>query len=932
MSTLTILSNVLAAGLIIFSLLRLQKIDLEFDALSRTTLFLFLGVLTVTASLNLLPRGMVLFTNQGVALDLLLSISQILTPVFFLLFITTVGQSHWHSAVSRKKRDYQSILEKLPGVSYRSSGNEQALLLEVSDDIESLLGVPAETFRNGEKKSLLNFMHPDDRETMLPSYLKCIAEDRPFTLEYRLITPEGEHIWVIDRGHAVPAGDGDGHIVEGILLNATRLVSAEQKLSQQEEDMRAQQKALLQLCEFSGSLEHAMQLVTRIMAETLNTSRASVWLYSQDRTRVECLDLYAHNESAHANDMEFALTEFPGYFGFLDFGDVIAADNAQEDERTAEMTGKYLKPLDIQSLMDTPFKIDGEVRGIVCAEHQHETRKWSIDEQNFARSVANVVSLMLEISVNRQIEQDLRIERDRAQSYLDTVNVMIISLDKDGFVRLVNNRACELLGYTQEEFRGKHWVSSFVPEEEREDLLKVVSRAYQDSKNLRSSYENHVLDKEGNKLLIRWSNAYQTDEDGRITGLLAAGEDITELTQQREEKERLQDEMQQVQKMRSIVQLTGGIAHDFNNMLTSIMGYADLAQISMKRNAEMDSDRYLGAIRATSKKAGKLVSQLLDYSRENVLGKEPINLNEMVRDSRRMLEAMMSSSVQIVDELEEDLPDVTANQSQLHQVLVDLCQNAKEALRNQDATLWIKTSVKQVSQASCSSCFQKANGRFVCLEITDNGIGIDPAIGSNMFDPFTTTKELGEGTGLGLSAVHGIVHMHGGHILVQNEPGQFTRFSVLLPTAEATRDGESPDDIGSSLSDSNSGIDRQSGPTRVLIVDDDESVTRLLANFLQRNGMEPKIVNNSENAWDAFAEDSASFDIVITDQTMPNLTGLELTKKIRELGSDIPVVLCSGYNELVNEEEAARLGVSLFLNKPVRLENLASIISDLTSG
>ena len=931
MSVFSNLFNVLAAGLVIFSLLRLQKIELEFDALSRTMLYWFLSVLTLTATLNLLPRDIELVNNQRALLDLLLSISQILAPIFFLLFITTLGQSRWHSAASRKQRDYQSILAKLPGVSYRSSGNEQALLLEVSDDIESLLGVPAETFRSGQKKSLLDYMHPDDRDTMLPSYLECIADNRPFTLEYRLITPEGDQIWVIDRGHAVPVDNGSGHVVEGILLNATRLVSAEQKLSQQEEDMRKQQKALLELCEFSGSLEHAMQLVTRIMAETLNTSRAGVWLYSQDRTRVQCLDLYARDTSEHVYNIELALTEFPGYFGFMEFGDVIAAEHAQEDERTAELTDNYLKPLDIRSLMDTPFKIDGEVRGIVCAEHQHEVRKWSIDEQNFARSVANVVSLMLEISVNRQIEQDLRTERDRAQSYLDTVNVIIVSLDKDGFVSLVNNRACELLGYTQEEFKGKHWVSSFVPEDEREELLKVVSNAYQDSGNMRSSYENHVLTKDGKKLWVRWSNAYQTDENGKITGLLAAGEDITELTQQRMEKERLQEEMQQIQKMRSIVQLTGGIAHDFNNMLTSIMGYADLAQISMKRNAGIDSERYLGAIRATSKKAGNLVSQLLDYSRENVLVKAPINLNELVRDSQRMLEAMMSTSVQLIDELDEDLPNVTANQAQLQQVLVNLCQNAKEALRNQDATLWIKTSVKQVSQATCSSCFQKTSGRFVSLEITDNGIGIDPAIGNNMFDPFTTTKELGEGTGLGLSAVHGIVHMHGGHILVQSDPGQLTRFSVLLPIAEERQDDQPADEASAQKQVTRPDRAMQAGPTRILLVDDDESVTRLLANFLQRNGMKTEIMNNSENAWDLFSENSAAYDIVITDHTMPNLTGLELTRKIRSVRSDIPVVLCSGYNELVNEDEAAELGVSHFLNKPVRLENLASVISDLTS-
>lgn len=938
MSDLSPLFNVIAAGAIAFSLIRLPRISAQFDAFSRTMLYCFLGTLAFTTFVNLIPRYFEFFDNHGAIRDLSLSIAQILAPIFFLLFVYALGQSRWLSALGSKQRDYQSMLAKLSGISYRSSGNEAALILQVSDNIESLLGVSAESFQNSEKKSLLDYMHPEDRLSMLPRYLEAVSGDLPFMLEYRLITPHGEEVWVLDHGHPVKDARGNNKFVEGVILNASKLISAEQTLYQKDADMKAQQSALLELCEFSGSLEHAMQLVTRIMADTLHTDRAGVWLYNQDRSRVECLDLYERASGEHLGTQDFKVDECPGYFGFLEFGDVIAAENAQQDERTIELSETYLKPLNIQSLMDTPFKIDGEVRGLVCAEQQHSTRKWSIDEQNFARSVANVVSLMLEISVNRQIEEDLRKERDRAQSYLDTVNVMIISLDQDGYVRLVNNRACELLGYTQEEFQGKHWVSTFVAKDEREELLEDAANAYKDTGNLRSRYEYHVLTKNGDKLLIRWSNAYQADENGKIIGLLAAGEDITELTRQREEKERLQDEMQQVQKMRSIVQLTGGIAHDFNNMLTSIMGYADLAQISMKRNAAVDSDRYLGAIRATSTKAGKLVSQLLDYSRENVLVKEPINLNEMVRNSRRMLEAMISSSVQLIDELDEDLPEITANQAQLQQVLINLCQNAKEALGNQDAKLWIKSSIKQISQTTCQSCFQKVSGRFVCLEVKDNGVGIDPSIRNRMFDPFTSTKELGEGegTGLGLSAVHGIVHMHGGHILVQSDPGDVTRFSILLPIAEqkdnlsVTRNSAHADKHPAATVSKEE--DPQIGPMRVLLVDDDESVTRLLSNFLVRNGIEPHVINNSELAWTEFAENSNAYDIVITDHTMPNLTGLELVEKIRSLRSDIPVVLCSGYNELVDEAEAAALGVSHFVNKPVRLEYLASVILELTGS
>ncbi|MFN3163804.1 MAG: PAS domain S-box protein [Pseudohongiellaceae bacterium] len=927
-----ILVNLLDLAVVVMltlSLFSLRKLQIEFDGLPRSLLIWFLGALLATAVLALLRRNLPAdYLLSASLFDTVIDLVHYAGAIFFLLFIHAYGQWRSSQAIAHQQQEYQALLANLPGVAYRSSGDEQAVLLQINDGIIDLLGVPANYFRDGHNRSLLEFMYPDDLATMQSTYLDCVRDLKPFTFEYRLRTRKGQQIWVVDRGQPIAGPDGRAAYVDGILLDATRMISAEQALSEREERMQAQQKAVLSLCEFSGSLEQSIQLVTRLMAETLNVSRASVWLYDQEKTNVDCLDVYCLESQSHLDTETLRVADYPEYFGYIEQGEVLAVTQAQTDVKTAELKQPYLLAKNIQSLMDTPIKVGGEVRGLLSAEQCHRQRRWSIDERNFARSVSNIVSLLLEISVNRQIEHDLRRERDRAQSYLDTVNVIIVSIDNSGHVKLVNNRACELMGFTQEEFIGKHWINTFIPEEDRPGLDKAVTRSITGSTegSLQASHENRVLTKTGDKLLIRWNNAWQTDDEGNVIGILGAGEDITELTRQREEKERLQEEMQHVQKIRSIVQLTGGIAHDFNNMLTSIMGYADLAQISIKRNAEVDSDRYLGAIRATSKKAGKLVSQLLDYSRENVLVKEPFDLNELITDSRRMLEALVSSSIQLVTELDDDIPTISANRSQLQQALVNLCQNSREALRTNDATIWLRTRNRKVLNATCSSCFQKTSGRFVCLEVADNGSGIDGTLLDTLFDPFTTTKEVGEGTGLGLSAVHGIVHMHGGHILVHSEPGKQTRVSILLP---ANEDRPSADDVAPALQPETPPASVNERP-RVLLVDDDESVTRLLANYLQRNGIESKVMNNSKSAWDLFARQSDAFDIVITDQTMPNLTGLELAQKIRTVRPDIPVVLCSGYQEMVDENEATAMGVSRYLNKPVKLENLTSVISELT--
>jgi PAS domain S-box-containing protein len=926
MNLLSSFMDIIAACLLISCLLLQRQGGLRLDRYSRYLLGWLLGTFLVSVLASIYRRHVdpILFDNAG--MDLLVDTLEFLVPIFFLLFIIAYAQSRLSEKIVRKNREYQALIRNLPGVSYRSSGDQDARLEHISENISSLLGLSAEEILQRRHPSLLEFLHPEDRDSILPIYLEAIQQRKPFTLEYRLFNSAGDIIWVVDRGQPIEAPDGKAVYVDGIILDSTRMVTAEQALSEREERMQAQQGALLALSEFSGSLESAMQQVTRLMAQTLGVSRAGVWLFSQDKSRIVCLDLYSADEDSHLDEDELLVANYPGYFSFMELGDVVATSSAQSNEKTRELTPSYLAPRDIVSMMDTPIKIDGEVRGIVCAENKYETRHWTIDERNFARSISNVVSLLLEISVNRQIEEDLRKERDRAQSYLDTVNVMIVSIDSEGFVKLVNNRCCELLGYAPEEIEGKHWFENFVPENERVQLNELFLETEDSVNNVVSSFENHVVTKDGRELLIRWNNVYQYDDEGKIDSILGAGEDITELTRQREDKARLQEEMQNVQRMHSIVQLTGGIAHDFNNMLTSIMGYADLAQIAIKRNAEVESDRYLGAIRATSKKAGKLVSQLLDYSRENVLSKEPMDLNEVVNDSQRMLQAMISSSIQLITELDAELPEVVANKPQIQQVLMNLCQNAKEALKSNDASIWLKTGVRQLQNARCDSCFQSIDGRYACLEVVDNGIGIDPTIRKTIFDPFTGTKELGEGAGLGLSATHGIVHMHDGHIQVNSEDDR-TCFRILFPL-----DVIDTNEQEAVATPAAAPAFTDSSKPRVLIVDDDESVTRLMTNYLERKGIDSHAINNSENAWDVFAQNSAAFDIVITDQTMPNLSGLELARRIRDKRRDIPVVLCSGNNEMVDEQAAAELGVSRFLDKPVRLENLSSMISELTGS
>jgi len=383
-----------------------------------------------------------------------------------------------------------------------------------------------------------------------------------------------------------------------------------------------------------------------------------------------------------------------------------------------------------------------------------------------------------------------------------------------------------------------------------------------------------------------------------------------------EEKERLMGELRQAQKMEAIGTLAGGIAHDFNNILYAMLGYAELSMTEVAKDSGIYQN--LSEIVKGGKRAADLVRQILTFCRKAEQEKKPVQLQPIVKEALKLMRGTLPTTIDIRQQIDPHCRPILADITQIHQVIVNLCTNAYHAMRDQGGILSV--NLTEVDKTHALHELQDLPGEaFVKLSIADTGSGMDQKILERIFDPYFTTKDHGEGTGLGLSTVHGIVKSHGGTITVRSTPGQGSCFDVYLPVLE-----EKP---ALNLKSETTALPKVHG--RVLFVDDEATIAELGGKILKQIGVEAEVFTSSVAALAAFEAAPHAFDAVITDQTMPGLTGMELAKKILELRPDTPIILTTGFSESVSEEQAKAVGIKEFMLKPLSLEVITWTVSRL---
>lgn len=563
-----------------------------------------------------------------------------------------------------------------------------------------------------------------------------------------------------------------------------------------------------------------------------------------------------------------------------------------------------------------PLKFQGRVRGALglCVVESDFFRK---RELSLLKEMASDISYALDrIEANKA--RDLLTERLKQQSLflrtlIDAIPYPVFYKDVQ-YQYLGCNKALErFLGVRREDFIGKTVHEVWPPD--LAEKYQQSDRELLESPDPRSQTVYGVMEASGGaRCDVLFHKAVFRNPDGSVGGIISVVEDLTERNLAEQDRAQVEAQLRQVQKMEALGNLAGGIAHDFNNILTIIIGNTEIALWHSEKGSA--AARSMQLVFDASKRAADLVQQILTFSHRHEPEKTPVKVAHVVQEALKMIRASLPSTIEIKQNVDSKAV-VLADGTQLHQVILNLCSNAAQAMQDQGGILDVGLVDTALDGQAGPVNADPGIGNYVELTVRDKGGGIDPHIIDRIFDPFFTTKKQGTGTGLGLSVAHGIVKSHGGRIDVDNRPGEGATFRVLLPVMDSFSQ------TGAEIK-----ADLPRGLERILIVDDEPELAIVAQKMLESLGYEAYSQTNSIEALNIFRFHlpEKPFDLVLTDLTMPHLTGLDLAGNLLDLQPDLPVVLCTGYKEKITAEEARHLGIQRVLLKPFNIQTLAVTI------
>jgi len=521
-----------------------------------------------------------------------------------------------------------------------------------------------------------------------------------------------------------------------------------------------------------------------------------------------------------------------------------------------------------------------------------------------------------------ELQESERKYRLLAENVSDVITTMDMNLART----YVSPSVERFTGYTSTELMGKSSLQIMTPESQeivRKTLEEELAKERQPDGDLSEpqTLEVEVCRKDGSEVSMESKVSFLRDEHGKPVGVISVTRDITQRKKMEKEKEKLQAQLLQSQKMEAIGTLAGGVAHDFNNILTAIQGYTDFAMTSI--GEDHPSYRDLKEVKKAAVRASKLTRQLLLFSRRQPMDLTPLNLNRTIENLKKMLIRIIGEDISVETDLEEGIWTVQADAGNIEQVIMNLAVNARDAMAG-GGKLTIRTENLLLDEDYCRQYTYAHPGRFVRLSVQDSGAGIDDETISHIFEPFFTTKGLSGGTGLGLSAVYGIVKEHGGWINVYTEPEQGSVFKVYLPaSAQETRE-EAAEEVS---------LDKLQGSGEsVLLVEDEPSVRDLLQRSLSENGYKVLVARTLQEAREVFKKKKGTLDMVLSDVVLPDGTGVELAEELRVQAPELPILLSSGYTDRKSQWSLIKEKGFLFLQKPYSLSDLLRKIKETIKG
>jgi len=557
------------------------------------------------------------------------------------------------------------------------------------------------------------------------------------------------------------------------------------------------------------------------------------------------------------------------------------------------------------------FDMQGRSVGLIAVADRKPMKDPALIE-----SVLKIFAARAASEIERKdAERELRASEEQYRAIFHTSVDGMLVLDAHGRVVDANPACVGMFGYPRDELLGREPIELLTPAS-REICAELVSNAAAG----RPFHGECQATRRDGELLDIEVRGMQMHHQGR-PHVLAIVRDITARKRAEAERAQLEAQLRQAQKMEAIGHLTGGIAHDFNNILTSIMGYLVLAAERQAEIGDARLGRYLDQSHAASTRARDLIQQMLTFSRGRRGEPRALALPPVIKEAVKLLRSTLPSTIELTTELTAEVPPVLLDPVQVEQVLLNLCINARDAMSGAGE---IRVRVRTAGDhgRTCTSCRKPLpDGRLVELSVRDTGSGIAPEVIDRMFEPFFSTKEVGKGSGMGLATVHGIVHEHGGHVIVDTALGRGTEFRILFsPLAQDCEAETGARGRGGQRRPAS----RLTG--RVLVVDDEQMVGEFMGDLLSGWGLEVTVSNSALEARELFARDPARFDLVLTDQTMPKLTGLELARSMLALRPDAPIVLYTGYSDDLSPEHIQGAGLRAMMRKPVDPATLFGVL------
>ena len=513
------------------------------------------------------------------------------------------------------------------------------------------------------------------------------------------------------------------------------------------------------------------------------------------------------------------------------------------------------------------------------------------------------IGVVTDITERKKAEEALARAEEKYRSIFENAMEGIFQTTPEGRFLSVNPALAQILGYdSPEEVIASitDLAGVYVDPDCRSRLLRLIEEQHRVR-----NFEAQFFRKDGNIAWISFNLRAVRNRVGKITYMEGTCEDITE-------RKALESRLLQAEKMEAIGTLAGGIAHDFNNILAAIIGYGEIIKVKFDQPV---LHGYLDQILHSSFRAKALVGQILTFSRAGEQERQPVDLPSVVKEALRLLRATLPSTIVFRPQVAAEVHAVLANPTRVHQLLMNLGANAAHAMRERGGVLEVGLDNVEVTPEVAAVVGDLSPGSYVKLTVADTGCGMTPEVIHRIFDPFFTTKSVGEGTGLGLSVVYGIVKDCGGAIAVKSEPGKGSVFTVYLPAlAQAA-------ELPPKTAEATPG-----GTERILFVDDEEVLVEMWQELLEDLGYRLIGTTDSRQALELFRKHPENFDLVVTDMTMPGLTGIDLAREILKLRPDMPIILCTGFNELITEEKAKEVGIREYAMKPLALNSIAGLI------